>query len=83
MRFLIIIFLAFLLYRVIRKYLGAGQKTEHRADGGPIDEMVQDPCCQIYIPRNSARRKVIGGREFFFCSKDCAEKFEREMRARR
>ena len=79
MRLLIFIFLAFLLYRVVRRYLRLGvQKTEQRADGGPVDEMVQDPSCMTYIPKRTAYRKVIAGREFFFCSRECAEKFERE-----
>ncbi|MBU0734278.1 MAG: YHS domain-containing protein [Proteobacteria bacterium] len=80
MRFLILIALAFLLYHVIRKYLRLGQKSVQRADGGPVDEMVQDPSCLTYIPRRGAQRKVIGGKEFFFCSNDCAEKFEKERR---
>ncbi len=80
MRLLILIFLAFLLYRVVRKYLRLGQKTELRTEGGPVDEMVQDPSCMTYIPRRTAYRKVIAGKEFFFCSRECAEKFEREKK---
>ncbi len=83
MRFLILILLAFLLYRVVRKYMPLGQKTEQSAGDGPVDEMVQDPSCMTYIPLRSAQRKVVGGKEFFFCSKECAEKFEKEMRAQR
>jgi len=84
MRLLILIFLAFLLYRVVRKYMPPlGQKTEHSAGDGPVAEMVQDPSCMTYIPRRSAQRKVVGGKEFFFCSKECAEKFEKEMKAQR
>ena len=78
MRLLILIFLAFLLYRLVRRYLPLGQKTEQHTDGGPVDEMVQDPSCMTYIPKRTAYRKVISGREFFFCGKECAEKFERE-----
>jgi YHS domain-containing protein len=83
MRLLILILLAFLLYRVVRKYIPLGQKPERNAGGGPVDEMVQDPSCMTYIQRRSAQRKVVGGKEFFFCSKECAEKFEKEMRAQR
>jgi uncharacterized protein len=82
-KLLILIFLAFLLYRVVRKYIPIDQETEQGAGDGPVDEMVQDPSCMTYIPRRSAQRKVVGGKEFFFCSKECAEKFEKEMRAQR
>ena len=78
MRLLILIFLAFLLYRVVRKYVRAGQNPEQRTENGSVDEMVQDPSCMTYIPKRTAYRKVISGREHFFCGKECAEKFERE-----
>ena len=81
-KLLILIFLAFLLYRVVRKHMPLGQKPEQSTGDGPVDEMVQDPSCMTYIPRRSAQRKVVGGKEFFFCSKECAEKFEKEVRAR-
>jgi YHS domain-containing protein len=37
--------------------------------------MVKDEACQTYLPRNEALRDVIDGREYFFCSKDCRQKF--------
>ena len=80
-KFLILIFLAFLIYRAARRYMTLGQRTEQGAGEGPVDEMVQDLSCMTYIPRRGAQRKVVGGKEFFFCSKECAEKFEKEMRA--
>ncbi len=45
-----------------------------------VDEMVQDPFCKTYIPLRSAQRKVIQGQEYFFCSKECADSFEKEMK---
>ena len=78
-KFLILIFLAFLLYRVVKRSLRlGGQKTDQPTNGGSVDEMVQDPSCKTYIPKRTAHRRVIEGREFFFCSRECAEKFERE-----
>ena len=82
-KFLLLIFLGFFLYRAVRKYMLLGQKTEQGPGDGPVDEMVQDPSCMTYIPRRTAQRKVVGGKEFFFCSRECAEKFEKEMRSQR
>ena len=79
-KFLALIFLVFFIYRAVRKYMPLSQKPEQSAGGGPVDEMVQDPSCMTYIPRRGAQRKVVGGKEFFFCSKECAEKFQKEMR---
>ncbi|MCJ7683247.1 MAG: TRASH domain protein, partial [Desulfobacteraceae bacterium] len=68
-KFLVLIFLGFLIYRAARRYMTFGQKIEQSPGEGPIDEMVQDPSCMTYIPRRGAQRKVVGGKEFFFCSK--------------
>jgi len=82
MRLIILIFLAYLAYRLVRKYLprSDGQRSGMTTDGGAIDEMVQDPACKTYIPRRTAYRRVVDGTEYFFCSRECAEKFERELK---
>ena len=82
-KFLVLIFLVFFIYRAVRRYMPLGQKTEQSPGEGSVDEMVQDPSCMTYIPRRGAQRKVVGGKEFFFCSKECAEKFENDMKTQR
>lgn len=74
-RLLIFLTLAYVIYLVLRKVF-RGISAPRRTDGGQvIDEMVQDPQCKTYVPRRQARRKVIGGREHFFCGRECEEKF--------
>jgi uncharacterized protein len=79
MRFFIFAFLAYLLYRVIKGVLSSGQRPLRRDDRGTIDEMVQDPLCKTYIPLRNALRRTIAGKEYFFCSNECADKFEKEI----
>lgn len=77
MRLFIFILLAYILYRIVKALFIPGKKTEIRRDsGGVVDEMVQDPFCKTYIPRREALRRRVGGREHFFCSEECARKFE-------
>jgi YHS domain-containing protein len=76
MKILILLFLAYLVYRLIRKHLVSAQGPPKSPDGAAVDEMVQDPLCKTYVPLRSARRKVIQGREYFFCSNKCAEEFQ-------
>ncbi len=71
--------LAYVCYRVVKGVFASSERLDHRNDG-VIDEMVQDPQCKTYVPRRGAERRVVGGREYFFCSKECADKFEEEMR---
>ena len=72
----------YLLFRVLRKYFVPRKSVERGSNGGAIDEMVQDPSCKTYIPKQTAFRKRVGGQEYFFCSRECAEKYEKETRNR-
>jgi YHS domain-containing protein len=50
--------------------------------GGVINEMVQDPFCKTYIPKRESIKRRIGGKDFFFCNKECADKFEEEEKSK-
>jgi len=39
------------------------------------EELVQDPYCNTYIPKKSALKKRVSGRKYYFCKKECLEKF--------
>lgn len=84
-RLIILVFLIYLLYRVVRRYLGPGQRgqgTYNEGTGmGAVDEMVQDPMCKTYIPRRDAHKRVINGITYFFCSSECADRFEKKKQA--
>ena len=69
--FLVILFLLILYYVVrflIRDILSTRQKPEH-------EELVEDPSCKIYVPKSSALKKKIRGRQYYFCSRECLKKF--------
>ncbi len=78
MRLLILAVLFFLLYRLLRGWIAPRKKFQRNNPAGAIDEMVQDPFCKTYVPRREAKRKIIKGREYLFCSERCAERFEKE-----
>jgi YHS domain-containing protein len=42
------------------------------------EELVQDPYCQTYIPKQTAVRKRVKGRDYYFCTKECLRKFLKE-----
>ncbi len=77
-RFLILIFFVYIAYRLVRRYLGTGQKNEPLGEAGSVDDMVKDPFCKTYVPRRTAYRRIVAGKEHFFCSEACADLFERE-----
>ena len=51
------------------------QETGRQAPTAIAEEMVRDPVCQLYLPRGEAIRCKVQGREYFFCSPGCLDKF--------
>lgn len=79
LRFLFYVLLAYLLYRIIRWVIPPILKENKGDSNGTVDVMVQDLSCQTYIPLREAKKKVIRGHTYYFCSKECLEKFEKEI----
>jgi Cu+-exporting ATPase len=40
--------------------------------------MVQDPVCKVYVPKTNSLTTVRSGATYYFCSKECLEKFKSE-----
>jgi YHS domain-containing protein len=73
---------AWLLIRIVRKFLAIGDRDPNRSSspGGSVDEMVQDPVCGTYVPLREAHRRIINGKVYYFCSERCADLFEEQRR---
>jgi uncharacterized protein len=80
-RFLIFVILAYAAYRVVKAVFWPKERIIRGPDGGVIDEMVQDPHCKTYVPKREAVKKIIAGETYWFCSEDCAAKFQSEKRS--
>ena len=80
MRFLIIIALVYIFYRVLKSWMlkntsisGAGGSGQ--TSGEVADIMVKDPYCQVYFPQRKGIRLRHGGQDILFCSKECRDKY--------
>ena len=80
LRYLIILGVIILLYVLIRRALVEFRGGVTRGRELPDkDQMIQDPVCRVYVPRGTAVEREIGGQRYFFCSKDCAQTFEKQL----
>ena len=80
LKFLFFAALAYLVYRMFLRPTGSGNRMSGGGAGSrEIDEMVQDPVCKTYVPLRDAHSKSIGGKEYFFCSDECARRFEERV----
>jgi YHS domain-containing protein len=67
------------MFRGFKNPLQNGQgNPSPQSPGDEQDQMIQDPVCLIFVPRRIALIELIGGREYCFCSKECAGKFRSE-----
>jgi YHS domain-containing protein len=83
-RFMLFIFLLLLLYTILHSLIKNMfiQRKKLNRELEP-EELVQDPHCQTYIPKRTAIRKRVEGREYYFCNKECARKFVDEKRSQK
>jgi len=69
-----LIYLAYLLYRFF-KALSRVKKIRSNQSRPSSRKMVKDEHCNTYLPQEDALREVIEGKEYYFCSKECRQKF--------
>ena len=83
-RLFLITFLLIVLYFLVRQmFLGfrspnrdiRGKSTEGADRQEELDEMIEDPVCHTFVPKRIAVIEEMGGREYWFCSKECAVTF--------
>ena len=86
MRILVLLALAVILYYVLKGFFRPRREVRD-AERGPSStgraeskELVQDPYCQTYIPRNNAVQARIDGEIFYFCSEACMNRYLGEQK---
>lgn len=62
------------LFRVLSivKVFKKGNRRGNEREGG---EMVEDPVCHTYIPKETAQQLKAQGQTFYFCGEECAKTF--------
>ena len=76
LRIVLYAILAYIIYKFIRVYQKLSQKSNTRRQAKQASGlMVKDEMCNIYLPQEDAIKEIVEGKEYFFCSKDCRQKF--------
>ena len=78
-KLLIIVAVGYLFYRSIRSWMLRDSTPRKKGSGktaGEIDDvMIKDPFCQAYFPRRNAVHLSFHGRDLYFCSEACRDKY--------
>jgi uncharacterized protein len=69
---LVLLILYYILHFLIKDMPSIRKTMDRRSEP---EELVQDPYCQTYIPKRSALKKRIAGRDYYFCNRDCLKRY--------
>jgi len=71
-RVILFILFFFILYYILSNFFTNILRPGKRMNqGSEVEELVQDPYCQTYIPKRSAVKKKIAGSMLYFCNQKC------------
>jgi len=77
-KLLIYILLIYVAYKVIKAWATPSVSTERREerDAGLVDDiMIKDPVCGVYFPKKDGIYLNADGRDMYFCSSECRDRF--------
>jgi len=76
LRIILYVLLAYIIYKSIRFYQKLSQKCHFPPKSKQTSGlMVKDAVCNTYLPQEDAIKEIMEGKEYFFCSKECRQKF--------
>jgi YHS domain-containing protein len=81
LRLILFIISTVVLYAILHFLIKNMPSNRRRANRSmEPEELVQDPCCQTYIPKRLAIRKTVAGKEYYFCNQDCLRNYVKTRR---
>ena len=73
--------LVYIFYVLIKFFRALGKVKKTRP---PLKSssglMVKDEMCNTYLPKEDAIREIYQGKEYYFCSSECRQKFLQQKR---
>lgn len=82
MKVIIFIILIYLLYKIIKTVRqlkpSENKNDQFQSSSSRGEDLVEDPVCHTYVPLSQAYKKEISGKSYYFCSRQCGEKYQLE-----
>jgi len=78
-RLIVSVLLIYLLFKIInavkRQKTVKNENLQYRSSSGQGEDLIEDPVCHTYVPVSQAYKREISGKNYYFCSKECSDKF--------
>jgi uncharacterized protein len=75
-------FLAYIIFVIFRFFRALNKASKPRRDSKRASGiMVKDETCNTYLPKENAIREVYKGKEYYFCSSECRQKFLKQKKS--
>ena len=79
MRVLLLLAIIYIGYRYFKSWMASYAETRQAGFGKSVqkvdDIMIKDPFCGAYFPKRDGIHGRFDGKDLFFCSKECREKY--------
>ena len=79
LRFVVFIILIYLIYKIVNNVWQIkperSKNNQNKSAPAIEEDLVEDPVCHTYVPISQAYKKEISGKDYYFCSKQCSEKY--------
>ena len=78
-RFIIFVVVGYVLYRSLKSWMfpaASSSRSVSRKTATEIDDvMIKDPFCETYFPKRNGVHLKFGGKDLYFCSNQCKDKY--------
>ncbi len=77
-RLLIFAGVIYLSYRLLKSWMlkNTQRKAGFGKTGNVVDDiMIKDPFCEAYFPKRNGVHLLVDGKDLYFCSTECRDKF--------
>jgi YHS domain-containing protein len=78
-RFIIYAVIIYIIFRIIkhafRTQSAQKNKDQSQSENVQREDLLEDPVCHTYIPLSQAYEKELAGIKYYFCSKECCDRF--------
>ena len=76
---ILLVIVYFLVRSAVRGLLEKRRNVARVASTGPTSEMVQDPVCGMFVPKEGAYFFRSAARTHFFCSESCRDTYQKKL----